>query len=122
MIELVSDLGGGKTTLVRGIGRGAGSRDVVSSPSFTLSKVYKTGDLDIHHFDFYRLPEPGLMEHELVDVLEDPRRVLIVEWGHALHHVLPGKRLKIHLVKTGDDTRELECICPPELEYLLETS
>lgn len=122
VIELVSDLGGGKTTLVRGIAHGAGSRDVVSSPTFTLSKVYKAGNFDIHHLDFYRLPEAGLMEHELADVLNDPRAVVIVEWGKALHHILPGNRLKIHMAKTGDNTRELECICPPELEYLLETA
>ena len=40
MIELVSDLGGGKTTFTRGLARGAGSSDVVSSPTFTISKVY----------------------------------------------------------------------------------
>jgi len=56
VIELVSDLGGGKTTFVRGLARGLGSADVVSSPTFTVSKVYKADKLELHHFDFYRLP------------------------------------------------------------------
>lgn len=42
VIELVSDLGGGKTTFVRGLARGLGSTDKVSSPTFTISQVYKT--------------------------------------------------------------------------------
>jgi len=41
VIELAGDIGGGKTTFVRGLARGAGSSDVVSSPTFTISKVYK---------------------------------------------------------------------------------
>ena len=47
VIELVSDLGGGKTTLVRGIARGSGSADHVTSPSFTLRNDYIGKDISI---------------------------------------------------------------------------
>lgn len=121
VIELMSDLGGGKTTLTRGIARGAGSSDVVGSPTFTLSKVYKTQKFEIHHFDFYRLSEAGIMEHELVDLLLDPEIVVIVEWGDVVQHVLPDRRLTIRLRKTQDETREIICQFPPELSYLVTT-
>ena len=119
VIELVSDLGGGKTTLTRGIVRGAGSSDIVASPTFTISKVYKTPAFTIHHFDFYRLSEAGLVEHELHDVLDNPDVVVIVEWGDVVQHVLPEKRLTIRINKLPDDSRELTCHYPKELNYLI---
>jgi tRNA threonylcarbamoyl adenosine modification protein YjeE len=120
VIELRSDLGGGKTTFVRGLARGAGSTDHVASPTFTLSKVYKTPKFDIHHFDFYRLNEPGLMEHELHDLLGDPGIVTIIEWGGIVQHVLPERRLTIEISQTDDDGRDFYMECDPTLEYLLE--
>lgn len=122
VIELVSDLGGGKTTLTRGIARGAGSSDVVGSPTFTLSKVYKAQKLEIHHFDFYRLSEAGLMEHELQDLLNDPKIIVIVEWGDVVQHVLPDRRLTVQIEHAGDNERKLTCQYPDELSYLLETT
>lgn len=120
VIELISDLGGGKTTFVHGLAKGIGSPDRVASPTFTISKVYKGGKLEIHHFDFYRLQDAGLMEHELHDVLGDPGVVVVVEWGDVVAHVLPEDRLTIRLVSTGDESRRLEFACPDNLDHLLE--
>ena len=119
VIELISDLGGGKTTLTRGIARGAGSQDNVASPTFTISKVYKTPNITIYHFDFYRLQEAGLLEHELHDALQDPRAVIIVEWGDVVQHVLSAKRLSITINKLDENKREFIMHGPKELEYLL---
>lgn len=119
-IELTSDLGGGKTTFVHGLAKAINSPDRVASPTFTISKVYKGERLEIHHFDFYRLQDAGLMEHELHDVLGDPQVVVVVEWGGAVAHVLPEDRLTIRLTRTGDESRCLELSCPDNLAYLLE--
>lgn len=120
VIELRSDLGGGKTTFVRGLARGAGSPDHVSSPTFTLSKVYKSPKFEIHHFDFYRLNEPGIMEHELHDLLGDSGVVIIIEWGEIVQHVLPKCRLTIEINQTDNDGREFYIECDPSLNYLME--
>jgi tRNA threonylcarbamoyladenosine biosynthesis protein TsaE len=120
VIELVSDLGGGKTTFVRGLARGAGSQDRVASPTFTISKVYQADKFAIHHFDFYRLAGAGLMEHELHDLLGDPRVVTVIEWGGVVQHVLPAERLTIRFSRTSDDTRQLDLTCPQSLQYLVE--
>lgn len=120
VIELISDLGGGKTTFVRGLGRGVGSKDRVASPTFTLSKVYQARELEVHHFDFYRLVDAGLMTHELTDIIGDPKVVLIVEWADVVQHVLPDDRLTIHLKRTGEESRSLEFNVPESLGYLME--
>jgi tRNA threonylcarbamoyladenosine biosynthesis protein TsaE len=120
VIELVSDLGGGKTTLVRGLARGAGSRDKVASPSFTINKIYKTDRLEIHHFDFYRLSEPGVVADELAEVVGSPNIVVVVEWADVARHVLPDRRLSIKIEQTAEGDRSFSFSCHPDLAYLLE--
>lgn len=117
-IELVSDVGGGKTTFTRGLVRGAGSSDHVSSPTFTISHIYKTPKFNIHHFDFYRLNESGLIQHELEDVLNDPKIVVVVEWSDVVAHVLPENRLRIQIKAMNESARLFELLCPSSLSYL----
>lgn len=120
VIELVSDLGGGKTTFVRGLARGAQSQDKVASPTFTISKVYETDKFEIHHFDFYRLHEAGIVADELAEVAGDPKVVVVVEWADVVQHVLPARRLTVSIKQTAEGSRQLNFECHPNLEYLLE--
>src|SRR6185295_7699766 len=92
VIELISDLGGGKTAFVKGLVSGMGSKDRVSSPSFTLSNQYSGNGLLLHHFDFYRLEEPGIMKQELAEILEDSNSVVAIEWAVVIEDVLPVER------------------------------
>src|SRR3990172_13200391 len=80
VLELRADLGGGKTTFVRGLASGLKSTAKVASPTFTLNRIYKAGDLSIHHYDFYRLKEPGVMADQLAESLGDPKTITVVEW------------------------------------------
>ncbi len=120
VIELVSDLGGGKTTFVRGLAHGVGSKDRVASPTFTISKVYDCPDFQIHHFDFYRLPDAGLMANELSDVVGDPAIVTVVEWADAVKHVLSDDRLHIAIKQLPNGDRELTFSVPAALQYLVK--
>jgi tRNA threonylcarbamoyladenosine biosynthesis protein TsaE len=119
MVELVSDLGGGKTAFVRGLARGIGSHDQVASPTFTISRVYDAGELTLHHFDFYRLGEPGIMTAELAELIADPKAVVAVEWSDIVQHVLPENRITITITFTGDTSRRIEVSYPPKLAYLI---
>ncbi len=120
LIELISDLGGGKTTFVRGLVKGAGSVDHVSSPTYTVSKIYIATHFAIHHFDFYRLTEAGLMEHELMELSGDQKIVTVIEWGDALRHVLPEKRLTIEIEQLDTDERAIRVSADESLAYLTE--
>lgn len=116
VIELMSDLGGGKTTFVRGLARGAGSKHTVTSPTFTLSKVYKAGKMDIHHFDFYRLHEPGVLADQLRESLDDPTITTVIEWSEVVADVLPKNRLtiKIEPVAIGPEHRDIAVMYPED--------
>jgi tRNA threonylcarbamoyladenosine biosynthesis protein TsaE len=107
LVELHADLGGGKTTLTQGIARGLGSKDIVSSPTFTLSKVYKCRDgIEIHHFDFYRLTEPGVLKDQLGESLSSKSVVTIIEWSDIVADVLLEDRLSIELAPRALDADE----------------
>lgn len=119
-IELVSDLGGGKTTFTRGLVRGAGSLEKVASPTFTISREYQAPNFRIFHFDFYRLQEAGIVANELAEDVHEPSAVTVVEWGDIVHDVLPEKRLRVTFNLTGEDDRTISFEYPEELAYLLE--
>lgn len=124
VIELASDLGGGKTTLTRGMAHGAGSDDHVASPTFTVSKVYQTDRherMELHHFDFYRLDEAGVMRDELAELIGDPGYVVIVEWSDIVKDVLPEDRLTISLQAVSEDERAVTFEYPEALSYLIES-
>jgi len=87
-----------------------GSKDSVTSPTFTLSKVYKAKDLQIHHFDFYRLNEPGIVADQLAESLEDPKVITVVEWSSIVQDVLPKKRLTVEFKPTKNNPEEREII------------
>lgn len=129
VLELISDLGGGKTTFVRGLARGLGSPDHVTSPTFKLSNLYnvpeqKNSEWDdihrIYHYDFYRLADSGLMGNELHESLSDPNGLVVVEWGKVVARVLPKDRISITFVQTSDHRRHLVVDCPIGLKFVLE--
>lgn len=86
VIELTGDLGSGKTAFTRGLVTALDSPDDVASPSFTISRVYKTHKFEIHHFDFYRLNEGGVVGQELDELVGDVGVVVIIEWGQTVRH------------------------------------
>lgn len=122
VIELRSDLGGGKTTFVKGLALGFGSKDAVSSPTFTLNKVYKgQSGQQIHHFDFYRLSDPGIMADQLAESLNNPNAVTVVEWGDIVQNVLPSERLSIEFKMVADnpDERQINISYPDSKTALM---
>lgn len=107
VFELMSDLGGGKTTFVAGLAQGFGSIDPVASPSFTINYVYRCrDDKQLSHFDFYRLDEAGVVANELAESISDRDTVVAVEWGDIVHDVLPEDRIKITIAAKDDVMRE----------------
>lgn len=107
VIEFVGDLGAGKTSFMRGVAEGLKSDDSVTSPTFTLSNIYSGRDgLSIHHFDFYRLSEPGLIEEQLKEAVEDPKAIVCVEWAESVRGVLLEDKITIQITTLDEDTRE----------------
>ena len=108
VVLLAGELGAGKTALTRGIARGAGSTDLVHSPTFVLLNEYD-GPLSLYHADLYRLHD--LNEVEALDLGEYTRAgVLIVEWPERGDGVLPADHLLVTLAHAGGDRRCIDIV------------
>ena len=108
IIELSSDLGGGKTTFVKGLARGLGYIGEVVSPTFTISRVYVLPhDKELHHFDFYRLEPDDIAAEELAEVAGQLDKIVVIEWAGQVGAKLPTDRLKIELQATTETNREI---------------
>jgi len=100
--------------------KGAGSTDHVSSPTFTVSKVYEAPKCTIHHFDLYRLDEAGILQHEIEELQSDPKNVLVLEWAGAASSALPESRVRIEFIATSETERTITIEYPRVYAYLLE--
>ena len=107
VIELVSDLGGGKTTFVRGLAAGIGSTDAVASPSFTLSREYKAADKTLYHFDFYRLKD----QSEAMDMGYEEYfysgNYCFIEWPEKIADLLPDSYTGVHIKVINAHSRQI---------------
>lgn len=109
VIELVGDVGAGKTTFVRGLAKGLGVKEPVTSPSFTISKSYALpGGGNLVHYDFYRLSDPGLMVDDFYENINSPKNIVVFEWGESVKDLLPEKHIVVNIKYNDDDTREVE--------------
>lgn len=102
VITLTGDLGAGKTTFTKGIGRGLGVKKVINSPTFTIVKVYR-GKLPLYHFDAYRL-EDNDSELGFEEMFESGG-ISVIEWPQFIEDILPEERLDIEILKNEDNSR-----------------
>ncbi len=107
VLELLGDVGAGKTTLVRGIAQGLGVEEAVTSPSFTISKEYQGTKYRLVHYDFYRLGDPGIMSEDLAESISDKNTITIIAWGNSIQDVLPENHKIIEIKYIDEKTREL---------------
>ena len=109
VIELIGDVGAGKTTLTRAIARGLGIDETIHSPTFTISNRYQSDTgLELAHYDFYRLSDAGIMAEELAEVMEASETITIIEWGDVLPDILPASKITIRLTSPSEERRDLD--------------
>ncbi|NLV77124.1 MAG: tRNA (adenosine(37)-N6)-threonylcarbamoyltransferase complex ATPase subunit type 1 TsaE [Tissierellia bacterium] len=99
IISLTGDLGAGKTTLTKSIGKGLGVEDYITSPTFTLINEYK-GRLNLYHFDVYRLEGPIDLYDLGFEEYIYSNGVSIIEWGDKIEEILPEERINIQIEKS----------------------
>ena len=122
LIVLIGDLGAGKTTFVQACLENLTDEIIAQSPTFTLENIYPTKDLTIHHFDFYRLEEPGMVGYQLQEALSSDKAVVFIEWpGIVEGYLVDQPRLIIEFKFQPEPTdRQIICKSSNQLKYLLE--
>jgi tRNA threonylcarbamoyl adenosine modification protein YjeE len=120
VIGLSGSLGAGKSVLARAIGSGAGVRDAMPSPSYTLVQRYQGRDAQVVHLDLYRIGSPD----ELVELgwghLGAADEIVIVEWPERAGDLLPPDHwlIGLEVPAAAPDLRDVSVQrvgSPPEL-------
>lgn len=112
------DLGAGKTAFTRGLARGLGYAEPVTSPTYTIVNEYLGGRLPLFHFDMYRLASADdLWDIGWDDYLERGG-ICAVEWSENVEEAMEGA-ITVSISKLGDETR---CITIEGGDFLADLS
>ena len=107
VIAFTGDLGAGKTAFTRGLARGLGVRERVTSPTFTIVNEYEGGRLPLFHFDMYRLGSAD----ELFDIgWEDYLSrcgVCAVEWSENIAEALEEDTIRVDIRRGAHDEQRI---------------
>jgi len=108
MIALSGDLGSGKTTFTKGIGKGLGVKDSrrINSPTFVLIKEYG-GKIPLYHLDLYRLDALKEIENLAIEEYIYGTGVTVIEWAEKIKCLLPEKHILVKFKIKGDTKREV---------------
>ena len=100
------DLGAGKTAFTRGLARGLGCKELVTSPTYTIVNEYLGGRLPLFHFDMYRLGcSDDLFDIGWEDYL-DRGGICAVEWSENVEDAMEGA-VSVNIEKLGEDDRKI---------------
>lgn len=121
-VALKGSLGSGKTTLIKGICRGLGIKELVRSPYFIIMRQYP-GKFQVYHFDLFRLKSPeelfsiGYEEYFYGD------GICLVEWAEKAKKFLPEERIDVFLRIISESKREIkiEEVKPKNIEEETKT-
>jgi tRNA threonylcarbamoyladenosine biosynthesis protein TsaE len=105
VIALFGGLGMGKTAFTRGLARGFGITDGVSSPTFALVNEYR-GAVPVYHFDMYRVQSwEDLYSTGFFDYLDNG--VLVIEWSENIEGALPDDAIRVTIRRGAHDEQRI---------------
>ena len=106
VIAYCGDLGAGKTAFTRGLAKGLGCTDMVTSPTYTIVNEYLSGRMPLFHFDMYRLASSDdLWDIGWEDYLERGG-VGAVEWSENVTDAMENA-IWVRIEKTGEESRRI---------------
>jgi tRNA threonylcarbamoyladenosine biosynthesis protein TsaE len=110
LVLLRGELGGGKTTIVKGIAEGfhAAEQEDVTSPTFTLIHEYRGPEVTIYHIDLYRIEtERELATLGIDDLMRDERNLVLIEWGEKFARFQRERDVEIAFERLGETERRV---------------
>ncbi len=99
VIALLGDLGVGKTVFTKGLARGLGITEAVSSPTFTIVQEYTDGRIPFYHFDVYRIGDVEEMDEIGFDDYIYGEGLCMIEWANLIMDIMPRHYTEVTIEK-----------------------
>ena len=96
---LEGDLGVGKTIFTKGVARGLGIDEPVTSPTFTILQEYESGRLPLYHFDVYRIGDPEEMDEIGYEDYFYGHGICLIEWASRIEELIPAEAIRVCIDK-----------------------
>ena len=100
------DLGAGKTAFTRGLARGLGATEQVTSPTYTIVNEYLSGRIPLFHFDMYRLASADDLWHIGWEDYLERGGVCAVEWSENVREAMEDA-ITVRIEKLGEESRKI---------------
>lgn len=107
VVCMYGELGAGKTAFVRGLARGLGIKDHITSPTFTIVNEYY-GKMPLYHFDVYRIADEDEMYEIGYEEYIDGDGVSVIEWPQLIKDILPKSYYSVKIdrnYEAGENSR-----------------
>ena len=108
VVALFGELGAGKTALIKGIARGLGICQEVTSPTFTIVHEYGGGRLPLFHIDLYRLDSVAQAMAVWIEDYLKRDGVTTIEWAEKIEALLPANTVRVHITTLENNVRRIE--------------
>jgi tRNA threonylcarbamoyladenosine biosynthesis protein TsaE len=113
VLALIGDLGGGKTTFLKGFARGLGIKEKILSPTFILIRKFdikhRTSSFKhFYHIDCYRIEKPKeILDLGLREIINNPKNIVAIEWADKIQKILPKKTFFLEFEVLGRNKRKI---------------
>ena len=106
VFALIGELGSGKTVIAKGIAKGLGITDEITSPTFTLMEIYE-GPLPLYHFDLYRISRTEELDQLFFEEYWEDDGISVIEWADRAPDRLPESRITIMIEYLNETSRSI---------------
>lgn len=109
VISISGELGTGKTCFVKGLAKGMGISQIITSPSFIILKIYHN-KIPLYHFDVYRLDKLFQLEDIGFNQFQYGDGVTVIEWGNKMKELLSFDHLQVNFYYYENKKRKIKFI------------
>ncbi len=107
IICVEGDLGAGKTVLARGIAKGLGINEYITSPTFNIINIYETEDIIFNHMDAYRMTDPEMLYDIGFDEMVESGDLTVIEWSNLITEAIGEYSVRVNMLRGNSEEKRI---------------